>query len=206
MQIIHPLEKQGCAEAFKTPWFYLLLGTFSAWSYMHFGPSVQMGISLLFAFFLILMSLVDLKHMILPDVLVLPCLLLGVVLAPYYGSSYLDANIGASIGFGLFYLIHIGFYKLKGYHGLGFGDVKLLAMLGAWAGAMQIPLILLLASFTGIFAFILRRVFLGVQGNTPLPFGPFLATGGWLCYLYASELWYAFLKFRESIVTALIGG
>lgn len=205
MQWVLDIEKKSIKEAFASPLLYVLLVIFALWSFYALGATMYAVMAFCLAFLLILMSVIDLKHMILPDLLMWPFITLCFLFSPFLGYGYIYALIGFGIGFGLFYAIHWGFYKIKGYHGLGFGDVKLLGGIGAMASATSLPLVLILASFSALFAFILRALVFDKKGNVPMPFGPFLALGAWICFLYGGLLWQYFFDFRNMLVTVILG-
>lgn len=193
-------------EALKNTWFYVGLAVICIWGLIHFGCGAPFVGVILFGTFLLLFSLVDLKHFILPDILMLPSFLLGLILPPLLmGQGWINTFAGAFLGFGLFFLIAWGFFKIRGYNGLGFGDVKFLGMLGAWVGASSLPPLILISSFVAIPIFILRRLIKGTATSKPLPYGPFLAIGGWLMFLYDVPIWLTILKIRESIIQGVIG-
>ena len=164
-----------------------------------FAFSEHAYVSTLLFFWLLWLTVIDFKHMILPNILNYSGLALGLLLAPYHELSYLESFLGAILGFGLFYAIYYTYTKLRGFEGMGFGDVKFLAMIGAWVGALNLPLVLLAASFTGILAFIVRGIFTRKGGDIPMPFGPFLAAGCWFTFLYSEDMWYAIIYAQNTI-------
>jgi leader peptidase (prepilin peptidase)/N-methyltransferase len=99
-----------------------------------------------------------------------------------------SAVIGAAAGYGSLWLVYQLFKLFTGREGMGFGDFKLLAALGAWLGWQQLPLIILLASFLGAAIGIGFIVFFGRDRRLPIPFGPFLAGAGWVALLWGDPL------------------
>jgi len=157
-----------------------------AWS---LGFSFQTGGALLFTWILITLTFIDLDYYLLPDQLSLLLLWLGLFCSLFslFCSSH-DAIIGAIVGYSIFAAIEWVFKKITGKSGLGQGDFKLLAALGAYLGWQQLPIIVLAASFIGaifgITHMFIRRQFKSI----PLPFGPYLAFAGWISLLWGNEL------------------
>jgi leader peptidase (prepilin peptidase)/N-methyltransferase len=139
---------------------------------------------------LLTLAWIDLRHLLLPDVLNLPLLLVGLASAWYQGwPPLLDAAAGAAIGFLAFRLLAFVYRRLRGREGLGEGDAKLLAVAGAWLGWEALGDVVLVAALLGILGFVLMR-----PGARPLdrgveiPFGPALALAIWIVRLYG-PLW-----------------
>ena len=138
-----------------------------------------------------LLTAIDVKHYTLPDLLTLSGLVLGLVLAPLVLNIPLWSSVaGALIGGGLFWGISYLFSAIKGYAGMGLGDVKLLAMLGAWVGLTGLPLVLLIASIAAVLWLLVRIPFTNKEKRSPvIPYGPFLALGGAVTALHGPTLW-----------------
>jgi|GEM_PF-2103324 len=132
---------------------------------------------------------IDAKHMILPDILTIPALILGLIVAPI---SFSASLIGAATGLILFAALEITMTRTLGRPALGWGDVKLLAAIGAWGGILALPLTLLMASVAAIHFILYRRLKHKIK-NDPFPFGPFLIVGGWLAITHGTQIW-AFLS------------
>jgi leader peptidase (prepilin peptidase)/N-methyltransferase len=94
-----------------------------------------------------------------------------------------DHLIGAALGFVVFATIAFAYVRLRGFEGLGMGDAKLMAALGAWLGWQGLPTALLFAAFTAL-AYVLARSLAGRRVTDPIPFGTFLALGGWLVWMF----------------------
>jgi leader peptidase (prepilin peptidase)/N-methyltransferase len=134
---------------------------------------------------LLALAALDLRHFWLPDKLTLPLLGCGLAIgAAGIGPSLNDRLIGAAAGYLVLRLVAFAYRRLRGRHGLGGGDAKLLAAIGAGLGWRDLPLVLLLASLAGIVA-VLVAISLGrtMQATTKLPFGPLLAGAAWLVWL-----------------------
>lgn len=139
---------------------------------------------LLLAGGLLSLSLIDAEHHLLPDALVLPLLWLGLILNQWsLLSSPAAAFWGAVSGYLLLWSLYWLFRLITGREGMGYGDFKLLALLGAWGGWQILPLTLLLASFSGALVGLLLLRRRKVAASTLLPFGPYLALAGWISLL-----------------------
>ncbi|WP_153446003.1 prepilin peptidase [Vibrio algicola] len=158
-------------------------------------PADWYGLALLFfTFTLIAATFIDLDTMLLPDQLTLPLLWAGLALSAFGISpiSLQDAVIGAMAGYLCLWSVFWAFKLLTGKEGMGYGDFKLLAALGAWLGWQQLPLLILLSSVVGlIFGIIqLRQQKKGI--DMTFPFGPYLAIAGWFCLIWGHDIahWY----------------
>jgi leader peptidase (prepilin peptidase)/N-methyltransferase len=143
-------------------------------------------LSMLLAIFLASLSAIDLRDYRLPDVLTLPLTALGLIATPLVleASPWWQAA-SAAIGFALLATAAVLYAKLRGEPGLGLGDAKLLAASGAWLGAEALPSVLLWACGSAILGLLLRGWRSGsLSGKSRVPFGPFLAFGTWLVWLY----------------------
>ena len=167
-------EPAALLELFKRPLFWLLAAGGLAWSFAHFGTNGQ-GVGYgLFAVVLLALSLIDLRHYILPDILIVPAIFVGVTLCFFVPWLHpVNTFAGMLFGFLMFWLLFWGFYKIRGYYGMGFGDVKLMAMLGTWAGGLNLPLIILLSSFVALPIFVIRFYLKGTSMSTPSPMAHF---------------------------------
>jgi leader peptidase (prepilin peptidase)/N-methyltransferase len=172
----YPLTELACG----------LLSTFVAW---HFGFGWQAGLLLLLSWGLIAMSLIDAEHQLLPDALVLPLLWLGLIANSFeLFVSLHDALWGAVCGYLCLWSVYWLFKLITGKDGIGHGDFKLLAMLGAWGGWQILPLTILLSSLVGALLGAVMLRLRNAQGSTPIPFGPFLAIAGWIALLWGGQM------------------
>ena len=140
----------------------------------------------IFGWTLLALALIDWTHFVLPDVLTLPLAPAGIVVNWLAGErSLLDAALGAILGYLAFIAIAWAYRRWRGREGLGAGDAKLLAGLGAWVGATGLPSVVLFAS---LLALVVALAAQGLRGRRSLsdrvPFGPFLAAAGWVVWLY----------------------
>jgi leader peptidase (prepilin peptidase)/N-methyltransferase len=140
----------------------------------------------MFGWTLLLLAVIDWRVQLLPDVITLPLLLTGLATAALLARDRLvDHAIGALAGFALFALASYAYRAFRGREGLGFGDAKLLAGIGAWVSWTGLPTVILWGSISGL-AFALARAASGrgLKLTDRLAFGTFLAAGGWLVWLY----------------------
>lgn len=160
---------------------------------VHFGFSWQCAAALLLTWSLISLSVIDYDHKLLPDDITLPFLWLGLLLN--LNGLFTDIHsslIGAVAGYLALWSVYWLFKLLTGKEGMGYGDFKLLAMLGAWLGWQSLPGIVLLSSLVGAVIGISLILFRGRDRNIPIPFGPYLAIAGWIYLLWGENLtqWY----------------
>ncbi len=173
----------------RYPLTELACGLLSAYVAWHFGFGWQAGWVMLLSWGLLAMSLIDVDHQLLPDVLVLPLLWLGLILNQFgLFVTPADAFWGAVAGYLSLWSVFWLFKLITGKDGMGYGDFKLLAMLGAWGGWQILPMTLLLSSLVGaISGLVLLRV-RNVQTSMPMPFGPYLAIAGWIALLWGGQI------------------
>ena len=169
-----------------------LLSAFIAW---HFGFTWQAGAMLLLTWGLLAMSLIDVDHQLLPDSLVLPLLWLGLI-ANSFGlfSSLEDALWGAIAGYLSLWSVYWLFKLVTGKEGMGYGDFKLLAMLGAWGGWQVLPLTILLSSLVGAVLGLIMLRLRNAEASTPIPFGPYLAIAGWIALIWGEQITSSYLQ------------
>jgi len=164
-------------------------GLLSAVLVWHFGSGWLGLASLAFAYFLIAMTLIDYDTKTLPDDLTYPLLWLG-LLVNLNGTivPLRDAVIGAMAGYMALWAVYWLFKLATGKEGMGYGDFKLLAALGAWMGWTMLPTIVILSSVVGAIVGISLIVFARRDRNNPIPFGPYLAAAGMIALLYGIPL------------------
>jgi leader peptidase (prepilin peptidase)/N-methyltransferase len=145
--------------------------------------------ALVMVWMLIAMTFIDLDTQLLPDDLTLPLMWLGLLVNLNGGFVPLaDAVIGAAAGYLSLWSVYWLFRFATGKEGIGYGDFKLLAALGAWLGWMMLPLIVLLSSAVGAFIGLLLIAIRRHQRDKPIPFGPFLAMAGLIALLYGRQI------------------
>jgi leader peptidase (prepilin peptidase)/N-methyltransferase len=161
-----------------------------------FGWHWQSIAALFLTWALVALTVIDLDHQILPDVLTLPLLWLGLLaslawtagLKPPMPVDPRSAVLGAVAGYLSLWLVYWAFKLLTGKEGMGYGDFKLFAALGAWMGWQMLPLVILLSAFTGAAVGIALIVVRGRDRNIPIPFGPYLAAAGWIALMWGPQI------------------
>ena len=167
----------------------LACGLISAVVAWHFGFGWAAGAVSLLSWGLLAMSLIDADHQLLPDVLVLPLLWLGLILNSFgVFVSLHDALWGAVAGYMSLWSVFWVFKLITGKDGMGHGDFKLLAMLGAWGGWQILPMTLLLSSLVGVMGGLILLRLRKAHASTPMPFGPYLAIAGWIALLWGGQI------------------
>jgi leader peptidase (prepilin peptidase)/N-methyltransferase len=177
-------------------------GLLSAWVAWHFGFGAAAACALLVTWTLIALTGIDIDHQLLPDGITLPLmwagLLAAVIVGPAAGNSIpvsaRDAIIGAASGYVSLWLVFHAFRLITGKEGMGYGDFKLFAAMGAWLGWKLLPLVILLSAATGAVLGILMIVLRGRDRSAPMPFGPYLAAAGWLAMMYGDVLVDGYLR------------
>jgi len=179
----------------RYPLVELACGLLSAYVAWHFGFTWQAGAMLLLTWGLLAMSLIDADHQLLPDALVLPLLWLGLIVNAFgLFTSLEDALWGAVAGYLSLWSVYWLFKLITGKEGMGYGDFKLLAMLGAWGGWQVLPLTILLSSLVGAVLGIIMLRLRNSDASTPIPFGPYLAIAGWIALLWGEQITSGYLQ------------
>lgn len=180
----------------RYPLVELACGLLSGYVAFHFGFGWQAAGMLLLTWGLLAMSMIDCDHQLLPDALVLPLLWLGLI-ANQFGlfTSLEDALWGAIAGYLSLWSVYWLFKLLTGKEGMGYGDFKLLAMLGAWGGWQVLPLTILLSSLVGAVLGVIMLRLRNQETSTPIPFGPYLAIAGWIALLWGDQITATYLQF-----------
>ena len=167
-----------------------LLSAAVAWK---FGVHWYTAAALLLTWILVALTVIDFDHQLLPDDLTLPLMWVGLLLSLASSGAGLPVDLRSSIlgavaGYlSLWGVFHL-FKLLTGKEGMGYGDFKLFAALGAWMGWQMLPLIILLSAFTGAVVGIALIVLRGRDRNIPIPFGPYLAAAGWIALMWGEQL------------------
>lgn len=152
-----------------------------------YGPTLQMLFGLLLTWALITLTFIDFDTQLLPDRYTLPLAALGLALNSYaLYTSASSAIWGYVIGFLCLWIVYYLFKVITGKEGMGYGDFKLLAALGAWMGPLMLPLIVLLSSLVGaIIGIVLLKI---RKENQPFAFGPYIAIAGWIAFLWGEQI------------------
>jgi leader peptidase (prepilin peptidase)/N-methyltransferase len=187
---------RGCGTqiSWQYPAVELITGILFALVVCKFGVATQALAALVFTGFLVAMSGIDLRTTLLPDGLTLPLVWMGLLLSlvPLFATPS-QAILGAVVGYLSLWSVYWGFKLLTGKEGMGYGDFKLLAAIGAWCGVSAILPVLLLSSFVGA---IVGSAWLLIKGRdraTQIPFGPYLAVAGWIQLFWGGDLLRAYM-------------
>jgi len=173
----------------RYPAIEALTGLCSAFVAWHFGYGPTMLFALLLTWALIALSFIDIDHQLLPDSITLPMTWLGLSLSLF--SIFTDSHasiIGAVAGYLSLWSVYQLFKLISGKEGMGYGDFKLLALLGAWMGWQYLPMIIILSSVVGATFGVAMIIFRRHKAGQPIPFGPYLAIAGWLAMIWGDRL------------------
>ena len=188
----------SCGESISIqyPVVELITGIASLYVAFVFGVTIQTLAALFFTWVLIALTLIDLKKQLLPDDITLPLLWSGILLSFFNVFTDLTSSIiGAMAGYMILWSIYQLFKLLTKKEGMGFGDFKLLAALGAWAGYSYLPQIILVSSVVGSIIGISMLVIGKTKQQQPIPFGPYLAVAGWIALLWGEKINATYLSF-----------
>ncbi|EAT11510.1 prepilin peptidase [Bermanella marisrubri] len=160
------------------------------------GPTLEAYALILMSYFFIALTMIDLDEFLLPDQLTLPLIWIGLLFNLHGAIVPLeDAVLGAVFGYMSLWSIFWLFKLATGKEGMGYGDFKLLAAIGAFIGWQLLPVVVLLSSFVGAIVGISMMIVLGRDKNIPIPFGPYLAAAGLLAALWGEEILNHYLRF-----------
>ncbi len=175
--------------SWRYPLIEILTAFFSIITAYYFGLSWQTLAALLLTWALLAMAIIDLDHQLLPDDITLPMLWLGLLLnIQSMFTSLTSAIIGVIAGYLFLWSVYWLFKLITHKEGMGYGDFKLLAMLGGWLGWQALPKIVLLSSLAGAIVGITLILVKRHKRSDPLPFGPFLALAGWVTLIWGDKL------------------
>jgi leader peptidase (prepilin peptidase)/N-methyltransferase len=163
-----------------------LLSVFTA---LHFGYTQQTAAALAFTWMIIPLCVIDYDEQLLPDCITLPLLWAGLALS--LADIFIDSQasiIGAMSGYLCLWVVYHLFKLATGKEGMGYGDFKLLAAIGAWVGWQALPVVILFSSVVGAITGILLIAVKGRQRSQPIPYGPFLASAGWISLLWGKDI------------------
>ncbi len=169
------------------------LAAIVAW---HFGFGWEALMAVVLTLFLVPITMIDFDHQLIPDAIVLPLMWIGLAMSlfnPLPAAEVLfisssSAIIGAIAGYLSLWSVYQLFKLVTGKEGMGYGDFKLLAALGAWLGWQQLPVIIMMSAVVGAIIGVLLIVFRGRDRQIPIPFGPYLAAAGWISMLWGEQI------------------
>ena len=173
----------------RYPIMEALTGIMSGFIAWHFGYGFITVAALIFVWSMITLAFIDLDTQLLPDEVTLPLLWIGLLIN--LGNGFTDissAVIGAASGYIFLWLIYWFFKIATGKEGMGYGDFKLLAVIGAWFGWKMLPLVILLSSLAGAVIGIGLIIVAKNKRDTPFPFGPYLVGGGLVALFWGDQL------------------
>ena len=175
--------------SFQYPLIEIITALLVAFTAYNFGLTSRGLLAIVLVIALICLAGIDTKAKLLPDQITLPLLWLG-LLANTAGMfiSLTDAVFGAILGYLSLWTFHWMFKLITGKEGIGYGDFKLMAVIGAWLGWQMLPLILLIATGMGAMVGIYAIVIGGKDRNFQIPFGPFIATAGWIGLIWGDKI------------------
>jgi leader peptidase (prepilin peptidase)/N-methyltransferase len=193
----------GAAISKRYPIIEALTAVMTAVVAWRFGFGWESGAAILLTWALIAISAIDIDHQIIPDSISLPFVWIGLTLSLFYpvaGAEVLyvepkTAIVGALAGYLSLWSVYQLFKLITGKEGMGYGDFKLLAALGAWLGWQMLPLIILLSAAVGATVGIAMIVLRRHDRNIPIPFGPYLAAAGWIAMLFGEQIVSAYLEY-----------
>ncbi|MCU7879854.1 MAG: A24 family peptidase [Candidatus Thiodiazotropha sp. (ex Lucinoma aequizonata)] len=199
------LLKRRCSEcntpiSLRYPIIEAVTGILSLVVALQFGVTWTTLAALVLTWALIALSMIDFDVQLLPDNMTLPLLWLGLLLSLM--TIFTDprsAIIGAAAGYLSLWSVYQLFKRLTGKEGMGYGDFKLLAMLGAWLGWQYLPQIIMFSALVGAVVGILLIVLRGRDRNIPIPFGPYLAAAGWISLMWGEQINQAYLRWSGLI-------
>jgi leader peptidase (prepilin peptidase)/N-methyltransferase len=189
----------GGAISLRYPAVEALTGVMLVVLLYRFGISPALGVYTAFIAALIVVSFIDLDQQIIPDVISVPGIVLGLVVSALgQGPPLVDSVVGVLVGGGILYAVAVGYHALTGREGMGGGDIKLLAMIGAFVGWRGVLVTLIIGSFTGAIVGTSLIVARRTGSRIPIPFGPFLALGAVCALVFGDQLieWYLHAALR----------
>ena len=179
----------GAAISPRYPLIELAAALMAVMAAVRFGVSPAALFAMALGWALLALAVIDLEHQLLPDDITLPFLWLGIALNFFNVLTDLHASVlGAILGYGALWSVYIVYKLVTSKAGMGHGDFKLLALLGAWLGWQLLPLIIISASILGAIIGIGMIIFRAHDKDIPIPFGPYLAIGGWLAMLWGPAI------------------
>jgi leader peptidase (prepilin peptidase) / N-methyltransferase len=179
----------------RYPIIELVTGLLSVAVIYYVGVNWSGLAALIFTWSLIALTMIDFDTYLLPDDITLPLLWLGLIANSFATFTDLSSAVwGAIAGYLALWSVYKVFKLLTGKEGMGYGDFKLLAALGAWMGWQMLPQIILLSSLVGAVIGISMIVIRGRDKNIPIPFGPYLAIAGWIAFIWGDTINQSYLK------------
>ncbi len=175
-----------------------VLAAITAW---HFGPGWEALMAIALTITLVPIAMIDADTQLIPDSIVLPLMWVGLTMSLFHPMSGADtlfispsnAIVGAMAGYLTLWSVFWLFKLITGKDGMGYGDFKLLAALGAWLGWQQLPIIIMMSAVVGAIINITMIAAKGKDRSIPIPFGPYLAVAGWITMLWGETITNAYI-------------
>jgi len=184
----------GTRISVRYPLVELLSGLMGGWLIWQFGLTSEGVALVVLSWALIALTFIDLDHQLLPDSITLPLLWLGLLLNTQGVFTSLESAVfGAAAGYLILWAVYWLFKLVTGKEGMGYGDFKLLAAIGAWGGVQVLPLVVLLSSVVGVVLALGLIALRRHSAQNPLPFGPYLAIAGWIALVWGDQIISAYL-------------
>jgi leader peptidase (prepilin peptidase)/N-methyltransferase len=168
----------------------------------HFGFGLTAALAFVLTAYLIVLTGIDIDRQLLPDILTIPLLWIGLVASLWHvdgqaapPAALRDAVIGAAAGYAFLWLVYQLFRLATGKEGMGYGDFKLFAAIGAWLGWQMLPLVLMLAAAVGAVVGLAMMAASRLGRGVPIPFGPYLAGAAWIALLWGPDIVSGYLGF-----------
>jgi leader peptidase (prepilin peptidase)/N-methyltransferase len=180
----------------RYPFVELMTALLAATCAWYFGPGWEALMAIVLTIVLVAIAMIDADTQLIPDSIVLPLMWLGLAMSLFHpmpgaGTLFIgpaDAIVGAMAGYLTLWSIFWLFKLVTGKDGMGYGDFKLLAALGAWLGWQQLPMIIMMSAVVGAAINIVMIVARGKDRSIPIPFGPYLAAAGWITMLWGETI------------------
>jgi leader peptidase (prepilin peptidase) / N-methyltransferase len=188
-------KKCGNAISVRYPIVEAVSGILCAYAAWHFGYGLAAVAAILFIWAMIALTFIDFDTQLLPDDITMPLLWLGIIFNMFNTfTSLSNAIVGAIAGYLVLWSVYWLFKLVTGKEGMGYGDFKLLAAIGAWLGWPLLPLVIMLSSVVGAVVGITLIIATRHGRNIPIPFGPYLAGGGLIALFWGQQLTQSYLN------------
>jgi len=175
------------------PLVELFMAGISAALMYSYGLSLEFGALFILCAALLVIIVIDIHHQIIPDVISLPGIIAGFIFSLFSTTlTWQSSLIGIALGGGVLYSIALLYFLIRKIDGMGGGDIKLLAMIGAWLGWQSLPFVIFASSFSGTIVGLIAMGYQKKGGHTRIPFGPFLSISAIIYVFYSSEIQYFF--------------
>lgn len=175
------------------PIIELAMASLSAALMYTYGLSLEFIGLFLFSAALLVIIVIDIYHQIIPDVISLPGIVIGLIFSFFSSTlTWQSSLIGIAVGGGVLYSIALLYFLIRKIDGMGGGDIKLLAMIGAWLGWQSLPFVIFASSFSGTIVGLIAMGYQKKGGHTRIPFGPFLSIAALIYVFFAGEILHLF--------------